>query len=118
MTAAWIHYLTSNQFLLELRGLTSNYPISGDLVQEAYARVTTDPESNRSWNLAWLCLMKMKSDALVGFFAAAEAARPDMWGDNEPSASELEQLTACFEYEWNAAIDTMLRHWTSSPTWY
>lgn len=33
MTAAWVHYVTSNQLLMELRGLTRNYPFSGDVVR-------------------------------------------------------------------------------------
>ena len=41
-----------------------------------------------------------------------------MWGNRKPSAEEKAQLAACFEYEWNQAVDRMLRHWTVSPTWY
>ena len=60
MTAAWNYYVTSNQFYTELSGLTRNYPISGELVNDALIRVQNDPNSNRSWNLAWLCLSAMK----------------------------------------------------------
>lgn len=118
MTAAWVHYVASNQFLTELRGLTPNYPLSGGLVDDAYARVRADPESNRSWNIAFLCLVKMKQDALVALHAASEAARPDMWGTMVPAAADLEKLAECFETEWTVAIDTMLRHWPMAPTWY
>jgi hypothetical protein len=62
MTAAWDYYVTSNQFLTELRGITRNYPFSGDVVAEAQRRVRADPDSNRSWNLAWLCLMKIRDE--------------------------------------------------------
>jgi hypothetical protein len=62
MTAAWEYYVSSNQMLSELRGLTTGYPFSGDLVTEALTQVRSDPESNRSWNLAWLCLVKIKDE--------------------------------------------------------
>ena len=62
MTAAWDYYVNSNQFLTELRGITRNYPFSGDVVAEAQRRVRGDPDSNRSWNLAWLCLMKVRDE--------------------------------------------------------
>jgi len=62
MTSAWEYYVSSNQFLSELRGLTRNYPICGDIVYDAQLRVRSDPESNRSWNLAWLCLRKIKDE--------------------------------------------------------
>ena len=59
MTAAWEYYVNSNQFLSELRGLTPNYPFSGELINDAVGLVKSDPGSNRSWNLAWLCLIKI-----------------------------------------------------------
>lgn len=59
MTTAWAYYVESNQLLSELRGLTPNYPFGGDLLAEAKLRVRNDPESNRSWNMAWLCLSKI-----------------------------------------------------------
>ncbi|KAF7562360.1 hypothetical protein G7046_g1768 [Stylonectria norvegica] len=118
MTASWVHYVTSKQFLTELRGLTRNYPFSGEVVADAYARVLADPQSNRSWNLAWLCLVKMREDGLVAEHAASQAVGQDMWGTVQPSAEEVQQLAACFEYEWNTAVDTMLRHWSMAPTWY
>jgi hypothetical protein len=37
MTAAWAHYVNSNNLLNELRGLTRNYPFSSDLLDEAKA---------------------------------------------------------------------------------
>lgn len=59
MTSAWTHYVTSHQLLNELRGLTRNYPICGELLDDAKWRVSNDPNSNRSWNYAWLCLAKI-----------------------------------------------------------
>jgi len=59
MTAAWRRYVTSNSFLVELRGLTPRFPIPVALVDEAGLRVRLDPGSNRSWNLAWLMLSKI-----------------------------------------------------------
>ena len=35
MTAAWAHYVNSNNMLNQLRGLTKNYPFSSDLLDEA-----------------------------------------------------------------------------------
>lgn len=118
MTSAWVYYVSSNQFLTELRGLTRNYPFSYDLLSDAESRVRADPESNKSWNLAWLCLMKIRDGGLIPLYAAAEAMKPDMWGSTEPSAEDVGQLASCFENEWTEAIYTMLRHWSVAPTWY
>lgn len=65
MTAAWDYYVTSNQMLSELRGLTRNYPFCGDIVTDAQIRVRNDPDSNRSWNLAWLCLVKINDEYVL-----------------------------------------------------
>lgn len=118
MTAAWNHYVTSNQLLTELRGLTVNYPISSDILQDAQIRVRNDPQSNRSWNMAWLCLTRIRDDGLIVFYASLEAARPEMWGDMTPSADDLRQLATCFEREWVRAVDRMLQHWMTPPAWY
>jgi hypothetical protein len=59
MTSAWNYYVTSNNFLGELRGLTRDYPFSSAMLDDAKWRVQNDPESNRSWNFAWLCLRKI-----------------------------------------------------------
>ncbi|KAH7126409.1 hypothetical protein B0J13DRAFT_148385 [Dactylonectria estremocensis] len=118
MTAAWVHYVTSNQLLLELRGFTNNYPMTADIVHDAVTRVRADPHSNRSWNLAWLCLNKMRDDGLIEGYAEVEASKQEMWGSTLPTQEEVQQLAACFEYEWNVAVDTMLRHWQTPPSWY
>ncbi|TPX11135.1 uncharacterized protein E0L32_007996 [Thyridium curvatum] len=118
MTSAWDYYVTSHQFLTELRGLTRNYPFCGDIVTDAHFRVRSDPESNRSWNLAWLCLIKIQDDNLISSYAAVEASKPEMWGGRYPEPEESEQLAQCFEYEWSQAVAGMLRHWPVPPTWY
>lgn len=59
MTEAWNYYVSSNQLLTELRGLTRNYPFCGDILVDGQMRVRNDPASNRSWNLAWLCLQRI-----------------------------------------------------------
>ncbi|KAK4443362.1 hypothetical protein QBC34DRAFT_211689 [Podospora aff. communis PSN243] len=118
MTAAWAYYVSSNQMLSELRGLTPNYPFCGDILTHAQGLVRNDPESNRSWNLAWLCLVKITDDDLIASFAGSEASRPEMWGGRQPSAEEAQQLAACFQYEWESAVQNMLRHWQATPTWY
>lgn len=62
MTSAWERFVNSQQFLLELRGLTPGFPISAEAIAEALRKVRRDPDSNRSWNLAWLALRKMKRE--------------------------------------------------------
>jgi len=62
MTQAWTYYVTSNNMLNELRGLTRNYPFSSEALDDAKWRVSNDPQSNRSWNYAWLVLTKMKDE--------------------------------------------------------
>jgi hypothetical protein len=53
---------------------------------------------------------------MIQSYASSEAAKPEMWGGRVPEASEADQLAACFAYEWNDALDQMLRHWRSPPT--
>jgi hypothetical protein len=60
LAGAWDYYVNSNQLLLELRGLTRNYPASSSLIEEARRLVSEDPNSSGSWNLAWLCLVKIR----------------------------------------------------------
>ncbi|PQE32815.1 hypothetical protein CJF32_00001292 [Rutstroemia sp. NJR-2017a WRK4] len=116
MTAAWTYYVTSNNLLAELRNLTVNYPFSNELLDDAKWRVSSDPNSNRSWNYAWLVLIKMQDDDMVQAYAASEASKPEMWGGRIPEADEEAQLAACFAYEWQDAVDQMLRHWQTPPT--
>ncbi|KAI0099870.1 hypothetical protein GGR51DRAFT_387160 [Nemania sp. FL0031] len=118
LAAAWDNYVISNQLLLELRGLTRNYPVSSSLVEEARLLVAEDPSSARSWNMAWLCLVKIRDAGLILTCAQAESQKPEMWGGRHPSPEEAEQLTRCFVYEWTQAIDKMLRHWRAAPIWY
>ncbi|KAI1077458.1 hypothetical protein F5B20DRAFT_551302 [Whalleya microplaca] len=118
MTSAWDYYVNSNQFLTELRGLTRNYPISGEMVEAAHQLVRNDPNSNRSWNLAWLCLVKIRDDGLIPTYAQSDSWRREMWGGRDPTQEEADQLAQCFEWEWTQAVENMLRHWAVSPTWY
>jgi hypothetical protein len=62
MTEAWTYYVNSNNMLNELRGLTRNYPFSSAVLDDAKWRVSNDPASNRSWNRAWLVLIKMHDE--------------------------------------------------------
>ncbi|KAH7037202.1 uncharacterized protein B0I36DRAFT_62841 [Microdochium trichocladiopsis] len=118
MTDAWRHYVTSNQLLIELRGLTPNYPFNGDVVTDALSLVQHDPESNRSWNLAYLCLCKIRDAGLIPTHAQIDSWRPEMWGGRSPSHEEADQLSACFVYEWAQAVESMLQHWVIPPTCY
>jgi hypothetical protein len=51
MTAAWAHYVNSNNLLNELRGLTKNYPFSSDLLDEAKVGASILP--GRSLLIKW-----------------------------------------------------------------
>lgn len=62
MTAAWNYYVTSNNLLVELRNQTRNYAFSSELLDDAKWRVSSDPNSNRSWNYAWLVLVKIQDE--------------------------------------------------------
>jgi hypothetical protein len=62
MTAAWAHYVNSNNLLNELRGLTRQYPFSSEALDEAKAMVVRDPNSIRSWNYCWLVLQKIDKE--------------------------------------------------------
>jgi hypothetical protein len=62
MTDAWNNYVNCNNFLNELRGLTRRYPFSAELLEEAKQRVINDANSSRSWNFAWLLLVKMRNE--------------------------------------------------------
>ncbi|EPE26695.1 hypothetical protein GLAREA_02608 [Glarea lozoyensis ATCC 20868] len=116
MTSAWTYYVTSNNLLSELRGLTRNYPFSSEMLDDAKWRVSNDPDSNRSWNYAWLVLIKIQDDALVDIYAEAESVKPEMWDGRVPEPEEAQQLAACFVWEWKEALDQMLRHWETPPT--
>ncbi|KAE8450269.1 hypothetical protein EG329_006697 [Mollisiaceae sp. DMI_Dod_QoI] len=116
MTTAWHHYVNSNNLLNELRNLTRSYPFSSAALDDAKWRVSNDPQSNRSWNYAWLVLVKMRDDGMIETYAASEAADPNMWGGRTPEAAEAQQLADCFAYEWNDALAQMLRHWDTPPT--
>ncbi|KAI0142027.1 hypothetical protein BJ166DRAFT_597395 [Pestalotiopsis sp. NC0098] len=119
MTAAWSYYVSGGQFLVELRGLTPNYPMGADVLSDAVRRVRSDPGSNRSWNMAWLCLVKIRDDGLIPHYSNVEAWKREMWGGRDPTQEEADQLGACFEWEWMRAVESMLRHWADgAPTWY
>lgn len=60
MTAAWAHYVNSNNLLSDLRGLTKSYPFSSELLDEAKWMVIEDPASQNSWNYCWLVLAKIQ----------------------------------------------------------
>jgi hypothetical protein len=53
---------------------------------------------------------------MVAAYAASEAAKPEMWGERVPEAEEAQQLAECFAWEWNEALEQMLRHWDTPPT--
>ncbi|CZT50973.1 uncharacterized protein RSE6_12050 [Rhynchosporium secalis] len=116
MTSSWTYHVTSNNLLNELRGLTRNYTFSSECLDDAKWKVSNDPESNRSWNYAWLVLIKIRDEQLIETYAASEAAKPEMWGGRIPDTEEASQLAACFAWEWNGALDQILRHWDVPPT--
>lgn len=55
---------------------------------------------------------------LIPYYSNIESWRPEMWGGRDPSQEEADQLSQCFEYEWTQAVESMLRHWATPPTWY
>lgn len=62
MTNAWSNYVNTNNLLSELRGLTRQYPFSSELLEDAKTRVFNDASSSRSWNFAWLILVKIRNE--------------------------------------------------------
>jgi len=116
MTNAWTAYVNSHNLLSELRGLTRNYPFDNQILDEAKWRVTSDPESNRSWNFAWLVLIKIGNQGLIQQYAAEMAAKPEMWGGREPEKEEEDRLRDILTWEWGEAVRQLLRHWETPPT--
>ena len=57
---AWLNYVENNNLLSELRNLTRDYPFSSELLDEAKELVKADPDRGRSWNFAWLALVKIE----------------------------------------------------------
>jgi len=53
---------------------------------------------------------------MISAWADHEAGLPEMWGGRYPEQEEADQLAACLVYEWDAAVETMLRHWETPPT--
>ncbi|UPX16195.1 uncharacterized protein EKO05_0006609 [Ascochyta rabiei] len=116
MTAAWTYYVASHSLLTELRGFTKNYPFSSHCVAEAKRRVFADPQSNCSWNLAWLVLRKIEDDQLIAYYARHQASQPATWGGLGPSSEQVGRLADAIGVEWKWALDQMLRHWETPPT--
>ena len=116
MTAAWTYYVSSHGLLTELRALTRNCPFSSHCVEEAKRRVYADPESNRSWNLAWLVLRKIKDDQLIAYYAQYQAAQPATWGGRTPSEDQVKEFSDKLQREWKGAVRQMLRYWEEPPT--
>ncbi|KAI9823422.1 MAG: hypothetical protein M1832_002432 [Thelocarpon impressellum] len=116
MTAAWAHFVNSNNMLSELRGLTKNYPFSSELLDEAKWMVIEDPASIRSWNYCWLVLAKIEAQQLIQKHAKSEARKPAMWGNKKPTAAHVAKLASAFVVEWTRAVAEMLRHWDKAPS--
>lgn len=58
----------------------------------------------------------MHLSQMIEAYSLSEAQQPEMWGGQIPDPSDAEQLAACFAYEWEEALDKMLRHWDAPPT--
>jgi hypothetical protein len=116
MTAAWTYYVSSHGLLTELRALTRSCPFSSHCVEEAKRRVYADPESNRSWNLAWLVLRKIKDDQLIAYYAQYQAAQPAIWGGTTPTENQVKGFCDELQREWKGAVRQMLRYWEEPPT--
>ncbi|CAI6262486.1 unnamed protein product [Periconia digitata] len=122
MTAAWSYYVNSNSLLAELRALSRDYPFSVECLEEAKRRVYTDPASNRSWNLCWLILQKIRTDNLIPYFSHLQASQPAMWASSTPggyghghslrvSEEQVGRLAQAFVREWESAVGILLRGW-------
>jgi hypothetical protein len=61
-------------------------------------------------------LLTVHASQMIQAYSLSEAQQPEMWGGQIPDPSEAEQLAACFAYEWEEALDKMLRHWDTPPT--
>ncbi|KAJ4335045.1 hypothetical protein N0V87_006435 [Didymella glomerata] len=103
MTAAWTYYVSSHGLLTELRALTRSCPFSSHCVEEAKRRVYANPESNCSWNLAWLVLRKIKDDQLVAYYAQYQAAQPASWGGRTPKEEQAKDFSDKLQREWKGA---------------
>ena len=53
---------------------------------------------------------------MIQAYSLSEAQKPEMWGGQVPDSTDAEQLAACFAYEWEEALEKMLRHWDTPPT--
>jgi len=116
MTNAWTAYVNSHNLLSELRGLTRNYPFDNQVLDEAKWKVIGDPDSNRSWNFAWLVLIKIGNQGLIQHYAAEMAGNPEMWGGRAPEKEEEDRLREILVWEWGEAVRQLLRHWETPPT--
>jgi hypothetical protein len=54
---------------------------------------------------------------LIAIFALSEARRPEMWAKHQPTADETQDLATCSQSEWEVAVNKLLRHWQTPPTW-
>ena len=115
ITNAWARYVTTNNLLNELRGLTKNYPFSSERLDEAKWMVLDDPERTTNRNYCWLILQMVEREKLIEKHARRLARKPTMWGGQTPTAANATILaTACME-EWTRALTQLLRHWESPP---
>ncbi|KAK0612530.1 hypothetical protein B0T17DRAFT_475715, partial [Bombardia bombarda] len=111
MKSAWDHYVNSNQMLLEMQGLTPDCPFSGDILTKAQDLVRSDSNSDRSWNLAWLCLVRIRDHNLVAKCVVSKATRSELWADDIPTPEEIDQLADEFQVAWEEAVNGMLLNW-------
>ncbi|KAH7628922.1 hypothetical protein B0T09DRAFT_402252 [Sordaria sp. MPI-SDFR-AT-0083] len=109
MTSAFENYVVTTQSLLvELRGLTTNYPFSAQIIPLAVQFVRADPDSDRSWNLAWLVLNKILSEGLVESVSWEEAGWEGYWGNRLPSEAERGMLAGEMAREWKEAVERLV----------
>ncbi|KAA8911689.1 hypothetical protein FN846DRAFT_935276 [Sphaerosporella brunnea] len=116
LTESFGFYVSSNNLLQELRGISRQYPFSTELLEDAKARVYHDPNSIRSWNLAWLLLVKIKADQMIPDYAHRTSRQPAMWGGVVPDPRHAAELASVLIQEWTRAVDQLLRHWPTPPT--
>ncbi|KAL9635393.1 MAG: hypothetical protein Q9164_003484 [Protoblastenia rupestris] len=110
MTAAWAHYVNSNNLLSELRGMTKNYPFSSECLDEAKWQVIGDPEKRVSSTLfkPLQVSLRLEDWSLIEKHARILAIKPAMWGGKNPNASGVEKLANACIAEWTRALDDHL----------
>ncbi|KAL8866539.1 MAG: hypothetical protein Q9174_006245, partial [Haloplaca sp. 1 TL-2023] len=111
MREAWTYYVDSNTLLNELRGLTKTYPFGEGCLDEAKNRVNGNGGNGSQGGKCFKVLKEIREKNLIPHHARLLAAKPAMWGNRTPTATEIDKLTSVLTTEWTRALGMLLRHW-------